>query len=176
MANKKNTFVMYTDWGIVFRELPPEKCKQLILTIFDFEKDGIDPDFSDDLTMRIVWSQISDRLKTDAEKYAETIRKLAENGSKGGKASGRARSKVKQNEAIASKPKQMKQNQANEAVYVSVSDNVSDSVSVYDTDSVNDTDTKRIIVSVVVVLYLYLYLIIKRILIQLIQQLLIPTI
>lgn len=130
--NNRLSFVMYTEWGMIFRELPDSKCKQLICSVYDYVENGVDPDFEDDILMKISWNQIWHQLERDYIKYEETRKKRAEAGKQGGVASGYSRSKIKQNEANEANASNAKQNEANEAVDVDVdvSENVDKDVCV----------------------------------------------
>lgn len=135
--NKRSSFVMYLEWGMIFRELPAEKCKQLICDIFNCFEDGTQPDFEDDLLMKISWNQIWNQIERDGIRYEEMRARRAESGRQGGLASGRARSKAKQNEANEANASFVKQNEANEAVNVDVDGNVNNDDSV--DDDINDS-------------------------------------
>lgn len=106
MAKEKNSFVMYYEWGDTFRELPMEKRSKLIIAIFDYAEKHIEPDFSDDLMMRLVWNPIHNQLDRDYERYIQQCEKNAKNGRKGGRAKGEAYAKRREEIANAISEKQ----------------------------------------------------------------------
>ena len=96
MAKEKNSFVMYYEWGAIIRKLQTEKGYQLILAIFDYVENGIEPDFSNDLLLQVAWIPIFNQLNRDADSYRNKCEQNAKNGKKGGEAKGEAYARRKE--------------------------------------------------------------------------------
>lgn len=123
MAENKKSFLLYTDVYHTVKKLTDEHAGILFKHILSYVNDE-DPTIND-LIIEIAFEPIKQSLKRDLVKYEEIIKKRETAGKIGGIRSGEIRRiKKEANEASASKMKQTKQRQANEAV------NDSDSVSV----------------------------------------------
>lgn len=93
MSNKynKDNFIFHIDtWQAAFDNLSGDQFKKLVSSICKYAKEGIEPDFSDDIACKIISSYIIPRLDVDSQNY----QKRCEARSKAGKASGQIR-KVK---------------------------------------------------------------------------------
>lgn len=114
MADKKS-FVMYASWMQMIDSMPDDKAGQLIKAVAAYI---LNKDFKiADPLIVAMFAMIRETLDEDAEKYEKKIAKLRENGKKGGEAN------AKQNEANASKSKQIGGVSESVSVSVSVSDN-----------------------------------------------------
>lgn len=109
---KKNSFILYQDQRDIFESLPEKECKELILSIFDYQtvKDNeLSP------IVKIAFITFKNQLIRDDLKWQETREKRVKAGRIGGL------NKSKQMLASASDDKQTV---ANQAVNVTVNDNV----------------------------------------------------
>ena len=144
----KNSFVLYEDYEELFDRLSDEEAGQLIKAIFDYERSGELPDLP--RLLEFIMLPIKNTLDRDSDKYDKIVEKRRKAGAKGGKTT---QASASNNQANASKNKQMldisSKRVANQAD--SVSDNVSDSVSVSDSDSDTTTTSSDGMQSVVVV-------------------------
>lgn len=89
ITRERPGFVFYKNWQDVFEELNDRQAKLLIMSIFRYVNEGMLPD-SDTLESlgpfgRYGFRVISRQLDLDSQKYAETCRRNAENGRKGGR-------------------------------------------------------------------------------------------
>lgn len=113
MAENKKTFIFYSDWINMIREMPDEEAGKLLKHILSYVNDE-DPQ-TDSLLVKMAFGHMKPLLKADLEKWdnIREIRKVA--GKKGGQAN------AKQTQANA------KQVQAvNDNVNVNVNGNVTD--------------------------------------------------
>ena len=79
----KKSFLIYENWAILFSDLPDEKAGKLIKAICNHE---LDREYEiDDESVKAIFSMFAITLNENREKYNEKCKKLAENGSKGGK-------------------------------------------------------------------------------------------
>lgn len=125
MSDKKS-FVMYAEYGDLINKLEDEDAGQLIKAVFQYQLTGEISDLSPVADM--LFSIIRIRLDQDNEKWENTKRSRAAAGAAGGLASGQSRSKTKQNEANEANASFASENEANEAVTVTVTVPVTDSV------------------------------------------------
>ena len=112
----KKSFVLYTDIYESIKHLSKEEKGNLLDAIFEFTMNDKTPKLSPETQM--AFSFIKNSLKRDAEKWDKIRKQRKAAGSLGGKA------RVA-NQANATFAKQIKQDQANQAVSVSVNDSVS---------------------------------------------------
>lgn len=92
MADKAY-FCFLLEWADMFGLLTEEQSGKLIKAMIAYEKDGIEPDFSDDAILRFAWlSNVKSKLDTLNEHYQEKVDKL----SKAGKASAEKRKQKQQ--------------------------------------------------------------------------------
>jgi hypothetical protein len=124
MATGKKSFILYTDFINVFEHLSDREAGILIKHIFRYVNDQ-EPKL-DSKTLNIAFEPIKQQLKRDLKDWEAEKLRLRENGKKGGIKSGESRRKRSQR-SPASK------SEANEAVTVTVTDNV----------NVTDTVTER---------------------------------
>ena len=118
----KKSFILYSDTEDILNELSNEQAGIVFKNIFKYVNDR-DTD-SMDLACRIVFKQISMQLDRDNEKYEQIKAKRSNAGAMGG------RGNKKQEEANKANAFFDKQIEANKAVNVTVTENV----------TVNDTD------------------------------------
>ncbi len=123
----KNSFVLYPDLIHTVSKLPDELAGRLFKVILEYVNDK-NPDVdSMDLLVQVTFEPIRQQLKRDLKKWAEIREKRVEAGRSGGKKSGATRSKRSKcltDEANEANASNSKQSQANEAVTVTVTDNV----------------------------------------------------
>ena len=143
MADNKHSFVVFYDLKETIDKLSDEQVGILFRAMMEYEVDGTEPDFSDDLVMDLAWIPVRQTLTRSGAKYDEMIEKRRKAGSAGGKKraeNANAATQAKPLETLDSSSKS-KQNQANQADSVSVSVSVSDSDSVSERDRVSDSDS-----------------------------------
>lgn len=132
MADKK-TFLMYKSWNPMLENLPYDKLGELMYYILKYQ-DGEEGSEPTDPMVAAMFAMIKSTMDIDAEKYAETCAKRAENGKQGGRPR-------KQEEPNESKEKQRKANgfteKQNEA---KKADNDNEYDNDNDIDNVNDID------------------------------------
>lgn len=116
MADWKKWFIAYADWIETFELLTNEQAWQLIKYIFEYVNDK-NP-VIDDIMIKVAFAPIKQSLKRDLVKREETKKARSDAWRKGWEASVLSKSKQRL--------KSVKQNQANQAVSVSVSVNDSD--------------------------------------------------
>ena len=135
MAENKKSFLLYADYESLFSELSDEEAGKLIKVVFKYVNDE-NPIVTDKM-LNIAFIPIKLQLKRDLKRWDNKITKRAESGRLGGIKSGEIRAlnskQNEANEANASNSKQTKQSEANEAVTVT------------DTVTVNDTVTDTFI-------------------------------
>lgn len=119
MAKDKNSFVLYIDLINTVSKLPDDQAGKLFKIILEYVNDK-NPAV-DDVLLQVAFEPIKLSLKRDLVKWKKKKKKNSENGKKGGIRSGESR-RTKQPLHFASK------NEANEAVSVSDTVSVSDSV------------------------------------------------
>jgi len=128
MAANKNSFILYCDLIHTVRKMPKDKAGELFMTILSYVNDE-DPSIEDTL-IDLVFEPIKQQLKRDLKDWEEKRKVRSETGRLGGIKSGNNRRK--QNEATLQNRSKPSKYEANEAVNVSVSDNVNVTVSVND--------------------------------------------
>jgi hypothetical protein len=127
MAENKKTFIFYSDWVNMIREMPDEDAGQLLKHILSYVNDE-DPD-TKNILVRMAFAHMKPLLKQDLQKW-ETIRtKRKEAGKKGGQAN------AKQNQANA---KQLEA--VNDNVNVNVNGNVNEKKEKYEKEIPNFQD------------------------------------
>ncbi len=78
MAEDKKSFVVYSDWYGVFKEIPDDLAGKLIKHIFSYVNDE-NPQ-SDDFMINALFSQIKNTLKRDLEKWESQKKQRSEAG------------------------------------------------------------------------------------------------
>lgn len=119
MAENKRTFIFYSDWINIVREMPDKDAGELLKHILSYVNDE-DPG-TENILVKMAFGHMKPLLKDDLEKWDEIRKMRKKAGSKGGKA----------------KAKQMLPN-ANQVEAVNVNVNVNDNVNV----NVNDNKEK----------------------------------
>lgn len=114
MATGKKSFIAYSDWNEMFKELPDDIAGKLIKHIFAYVNDE-NPD-TDDFMIKALFGQIKTTLKRDLEKWD----KQREQRSEAGKKSAAKRKATKSNERSTS----VNERTRNSTVNVNVNDNV----------------------------------------------------
>lgn len=127
MGSEKNSFLLHSDIESVVNKLPDDKAGKLFKIILNYVN-GVESDI-DDLVLQIAFEPIKNSIKRNADKWKEIAKKRSASGRSGGLKSGELR-KNSTKEGEKKQTEQMlhsvKQNQANEAVSVSVSGSVSE--------------------------------------------------
>lgn len=126
MAQGKKTFIFYSDWINMVKEMPDKDAGELLKHILLYVNDE-NPE-TENILVRMAFGHMKPMLKADLSRW-ESIREIrTKNGRKGGQAN------AKQTEANA---KQL------EAVNVNVNDNVNDNVNVNVNDTSIETQTRK---------------------------------
>lgn len=110
MAEDKNSFIAYCEWGEIFEALSDEEAGKLVKHLFQYVNDK-NPK-AKDKTTELLFISIKQALKRDLIKYTKYIDKQRINGKKGG------RPKTQKTQPFFEKPKK--------ADNVNVNDNVND--------------------------------------------------
>lgn len=88
-TRERPAFVFYRNWRDIFEELNDHQAKLLIMSIFRYVDEGLTPDDNTFENLgafgRYGFRVISRQIALDSRKYAETCRRNAENGKKGGR-------------------------------------------------------------------------------------------
>ena len=71
MAKERTGMVFYFDQIEIFKKLKAEDAITLLFAMVAFSKDGIVPDFKDNMALDLLWPAISPRLANDKDKYEE---------------------------------------------------------------------------------------------------------
>ena len=119
MAEDKNSFIAYCNWGDTFDELTDEQAGKLVKHLFDYVRDK-EPK-PDQLT-KLLFIPIQQTLKRDLKKYEKYVGKQKVNGAKGG----RPKKPKKPKPFLENPTKPKKADSVN--VSVNVNDNVNDNV------------------------------------------------
>lgn len=119
---KRDSFVVYTEWGAQFELLSDKQRSDLIMAIFDYQREK--PVQELDAATSMAFSFIKSALDRDAEKWEEVREKRRE----AGKLGGRPKKQEKAKKAKGFSEKQKKQNKAKKAVYVNVNANANENV------------------------------------------------
>ena len=141
MAENKKSFVLYCDLIHTIDKLPDEVAGKLFKLILDYVNDK-NPEV-EDVLLSVAFEPIKRQLKRDLKDWERQKQKRSEAGRIGGKASANKR---KQNKAIVDNRKQslttVDDDQANQAVTVTVTDTVN--VNVNDTVTVTNKDAPTV--------------------------------
>ncbi|MBE6876856.1 MAG: hypothetical protein E7496_09100 [Ruminococcus sp.] len=84
MADKKKSFIIYTDRETQVNMLTDEQAGKLFKQLFVYIRSGEAPAFEDGM-LSMAFSVFQAQLDANSEKYAEMCRRNAENGAKGGR-------------------------------------------------------------------------------------------
>ena len=99
MADGKKTFIFYSDWINMVREMPNEDAGSLLKHILSYVNDE-DPE-TDNLLVKMAFGHMKPLLKADLDKWDIIRDKRKEAGSKGGKANAKQKvANAKQVEAV----------------------------------------------------------------------------
>lgn len=118
----RDSFVVYTEWGAQFELLDDKQRSDLIMAIFDYQREKPVQDL--DAATAMAFSFIKTALDRDAAKWAEVIEKRRE----AGKLGGRPKKQTKAKKANGFSEKQKKQSKAKKAVNENVNVNVNENV------------------------------------------------
>ena len=118
MAEGKSSFILYSDQRGVIDLLSDEQAGRLLKHIFGYIND--ENPVLEDLTLQIAFEPIKQQLKRDLDKWRDIKDKRSEAGRKGGL--------KKQKEANQANASSAKQEEANQAVNVTVTVNDNESV------------------------------------------------
>lgn len=81
-AEDKKSFIMYVDYQNDFEEMTGDECKTLMMYIFNYERNHVEP-IIEDRFMRMAWGRIKRDLDRNDSAWLETKEKLSEAGKKG---------------------------------------------------------------------------------------------
>lgn len=123
MAENKKSFILYADMLSTVEKLPDDTAGKLIKIILQYVNDK-NPEV-EDLLLQIAFEPIKQQLKRDLKDWEETKTERVKSGRLGGIKSGESR-RSKQTKQVLQNRSKVKQNEANEAVSVTV--NVNESV------------------------------------------------
>ena len=126
MAQGNNSFIVYTDIKEIIDDLDDAQVATLFRAMVNYHIDHKDPKLTGSL--KYIFIPIRQQMDRDAEKWESTRAARAENGRKGGIASGKSRAKA--NEANASLASSNEANEANEAVNTTVTGTVNTNTTV----------------------------------------------
>lgn len=118
----RESFVVYTEWGAQFELLSDKQRSDLIMAIFDYQREK--PVQELDAATSMAFSFIKTVLDRDAKKWAEVVEKRRE----AGKLGGRPKKQTKAKKAKGFSEKQKKQSKAKKAVNENVNVNVNENV------------------------------------------------
>ena len=82
MKERKNSFVLYTDYSRQIERLSDDEAGQLFKALLRFAADGTEPQLSDRADMAFAF--ISEQIERDTGKWKETCEKRREAGKRGG--------------------------------------------------------------------------------------------
>ncbi len=82
-SNDKNSFLLLRKHKEIFEKLTKEQAGELILAIFQYEEDNIEPDLRG--VLEFAWIPIRQWLDEKKQAYSDRCKKNAENGKKGGR-------------------------------------------------------------------------------------------
>ena len=106
---QKTAMLLPYEFEIVFKSLPLEQAGKLILAIYAYEQNKIEPNFSDNPMLKFAWeTHVKPKIQENVEKYEMVCEKRKASGSKGG----RPRKQVDDN-----KPNDFTENQKNQMVF-----------------------------------------------------------
>ena len=99
MAKGKKTFIFYSDWINMIKEMPNEDAGILLKHILEYVNDE-DP-VTDNLLVKMAFGHMKPMLKADLDKWDNIREKRKEAGAKGGKANAKQKqANAKQVEAV----------------------------------------------------------------------------
>ena len=83
---QKTAMLLPYEFEIVFKSLPLEQAGKLILAIYAYEQNKIEPDFSDNPMLKFAWeTHVKPKIQENVEKYEMVCEKRKASGSKGGR-------------------------------------------------------------------------------------------
>ena len=111
---QKTAMLLPYEFEPIFKSLPLEQAGLLILALYQYEHEEVEPDFSDNEILQFSWkTHIKPKVDEYKEKYKKTCEARREAGSKGGKSNQEKQKQAKQ--ANATFDKQNEQKVANQA-------------------------------------------------------------
>lgn len=111
---RKTAMLLPYEFEPIFKSLPLEQAGLLILALYQYEHEEVEPDFSDNEILQFSWkTHIKPKVDEYKEKYKKTCEARREAGSKGGKSNQEKQKQAKQ--ANATFNKQNEQKVANQA-------------------------------------------------------------
>ena len=81
--SEKPGVVLFWETFELLKLLDEHECKQMLLSIYEYARNNISPDFSDNRALNLVWQTAKYRLDDDARRYANVCNKRTEAGKKG---------------------------------------------------------------------------------------------
>lgn len=139
----KKSFVLYSDLIHTTNKLSNEQAGELFKLILSYAND--DPIQVDSLLLEIAFEPIKQQMERDKIKWADTLQKRKEAGSLGGQAKAANLASASDAKQKVAKGSKAKQDLANLAVNVNVTDNVSVTDTVTETvkEKINKKNTAR---------------------------------
>lgn len=132
MKERKNSFVLYTDYSRQIERLSDDEAGQLFKALLRFAADGTEPQLSDRADMAFAF--ISEQIERDTGKWKETCEKRREAGKRGGlKTQSAAR-------ANASDSQTAEANQTNASFASEQEANQAENENVNENDTVNENE------------------------------------
>lgn len=111
---QKTAMLLPYEFEQIFKSLPLEQAGLLILALYQYEHEEVEPDFSDNEILQFSWkTHIKPKIDEYKEKYKKTCEVRREAGSKGGKSNQEKQKQAKQ--ANATFDKQNEKKVANQA-------------------------------------------------------------
>lgn len=99
MAQGKKTFIFYSDWINMIREMPNEDAGELLKHVLSYVND--EEPISDNILVKMAFGHMKPMLKADLNKWDSIREKRKKAGSKGGKANAKQnKANAKQTEAV----------------------------------------------------------------------------
>ena len=83
----KESFLMYLSFEELLSRLTPEELRYMVLAIFNYHRNGIEPDFSANRVLEMCWQPLKEKFERDLEKYDNICNRNRQNGLNGGRPS-----------------------------------------------------------------------------------------
>ena len=81
---QKRGFVIFKDWLSLIEDLNMEQRGRLFTAILELENFGTDPDFSDDVELKVLFKVVHRALADSDREYEETVKRKEYEGKLGG--------------------------------------------------------------------------------------------
>lgn len=87
----RKSFIVYREWYEDIKELDNESLGQLVKDIFEFDLNGVVPNYKDK-SLKILFNHFRNAYTRNADKYIKKTKANRENGKKGGRPSSKVSS------------------------------------------------------------------------------------